>query len=187
MPPSPQLQKWQKNQIFKAIQSAGLDPQEFSLEELGLEVTKIKHKWSKSYFLFAHEIVGGLYVGHAIIGDGPEGPYQSARSWKTLMARFSRWLRDLKRNLDTPDPVMSPQFKEQARRAFHAVERLDPDNFQVTAAHRAVNDLLDTIKTPTDKEVHMLLFAWLAELELEKSQNAAAKCDEILKQFRWLQ
>jgi hypothetical protein len=103
MPPSPLLQKSQKNQIFKAIQSAGLDPREFSLEELGLEVTKIKHKWSKSYFLFAHEIVGGLYVGHAIIGDGPEGPYQSARSWKTLMGRFSRWLRDLKRDLDTPD------------------------------------------------------------------------------------
>ena len=24
--------------------------------------------------------MGGLYVGHAIIGDGPEGPYQSART-----------------------------------------------------------------------------------------------------------
>jgi len=50
--------------------------------------------------------------------------------------------------------AMSPQFKEQARKAFHAIEHLDPDsNLKSQPAHQAVNSLLDKIKTPTDKEV----------------------------------
>ena len=62
---------------------------------------------------------------------------------------------------------MSPQFKEQARLAFRAIQRLDPDDraFQSQPSHRAVNGLLDKIKTPTDKYVHDILFTWLAELE----------------------
>ena len=70
--------------------------------------------------------------------------------------------------------TMSPQFKEQARKAFHAIERLDPDsNFKSQPAHQAVNGLLDKIKTPTDKEVHDILFTWLAELVLEKKATEA--------------
>jgi hypothetical protein len=65
--------------------------------------------------------------------------------------------------------TMSPQFKEQARKAFRAIKRLDPDgDFKSQPAHLAVNGLLDKINTPTDKEVHDILFTWLAELELEK-------------------
>jgi hypothetical protein len=66
--------------------------------------------------------------------------------------------------------AMSPQFKEQAHRAFHAIEHLDPDgDFKSHSAHLAVNGLLDKIKTPLDKEVYDILFTWLAELELEKT------------------
>jgi len=66
----------------------------------------------------------------------------------------------------TPD-TMSPQFKEQARKAFRLVERIDPDRvLQSQPAHRAVNGLFDAIKTPTDKYVHDILFTWLAEIEM---------------------
>jgi hypothetical protein len=62
---------------------------------------------------------------------------------------------------------LSPQFKEQARIAFRAIKRLDPDDsaFQSQPAHREVNGLLDKVKTPADKYVHDILFTWLAELE----------------------
>jgi hypothetical protein len=43
--PPPLLQKWQRNNIFEAIQSGGLDPREFDLDDSGIEV-RIKHKWS---------------------------------------------------------------------------------------------------------------------------------------------
>jgi hypothetical protein len=69
--------------------------------------------------------------------------------------------------------AMSAQFKEQALRAFHAIQRLDPDgNFKAHPAHLAVNGLLDKIKTPLDKEVYDILFTWLAELELELEKKA---------------
>jgi hypothetical protein len=64
--------------------------------------------------------------------------------------------------------AMSPQFKEQASKAFRLVEHIDPDArvLQSQAAHRAVNGLFDKIKTPTDKYVHDILFTWLAEIEM---------------------
>src|SRR6266849_8789754 len=67
----------------------------------------------------------------------------------------------------TPD-VMSPHFKEQARKAFREVKRIDPDanTLQSQPAHRAVNGLFDTIKTPLDRYVRDILFTWLAEIEM---------------------
>ena len=66
--------------------------------------------------------------------------------------------------------AMSPQFKEQARKAFHAVQRIDPDAnaSQLQPAHRAVNGLVDTIKTPLDKYVRDILFTWLVEIEMAR-------------------
>ena len=70
--------------------------------------------------------------------------------------------------------AMSIQFKEQARRAFHAIERLDPDgDFQSQPAHRAVNSLIEKIKTPLDKQVQDILFTWLAELEVGRTETKA--------------
>jgi hypothetical protein len=71
--------------------------------------------------------------------------------------------------------AMSPQFREQARQAFHAIERLDQDDrdFHSHHAHQLVNDLLDKIKTPLDKDVHDILFTWLAELELGRTASPA--------------
>lgn len=68
--------------------------------------------------------------------------------------------------------AMSPRFKEQARKAFRAIKRIDPDDnrsLQSQPAHRAVNGLFDEIKTPLDKYVHDILFTWLAEIELGRS------------------
>jgi hypothetical protein len=97
--PSPYLRKWQRNQIFKAIQGAGLDPKEFAFEDGDAEV-RIKHKWSESYFM-----VGGNaahYVGSYVVGDARDWPYE-VYSWQTLMTRVSRWLEEVKHDLETPD------------------------------------------------------------------------------------
>ena len=68
----------------------------------------------------------------------------------------------------TKSDAMSPQFKEQARKAFHAIQRIDPyaSTLQSQSAHRAVNGLVDTIKAPLDKYVRDILFTWLAEIEM---------------------
>ena len=93
------LQKWQKNQIFEAIQAVGLDPREFHLENDDAEVG-IKHKWSASYFTIGDG--PGDYGGRYVVGDAPAWPFE-AYTWQSFVTRLSRWLEDVKRDLEMPD------------------------------------------------------------------------------------
>jgi hypothetical protein len=93
------LQKRRTNQIFEAIQSVGLNPQEFEFENRGTE-TRLKHKWSKSYFVIGGN--AGHYVGRYVVGDAIDWPYE-VYSWEPVMSRFSGWVKDVKDDLDTPD------------------------------------------------------------------------------------
>jgi hypothetical protein len=95
----PLLQKLHKNEIFRAIQAVGLDPKEFDLEDFDGKV-RIKHKWSKSYFIVSRE--SGYFVGQSLVGDGIVWPTNPS-SWQTLMPRVSWWLQEVKQDLDTPD------------------------------------------------------------------------------------
>jgi hypothetical protein len=97
-PPS-RLQKWKKNQIFEAIQTVGLDPKEFELEDGDLDV-RIKHKWSESCCIVGGD--AGHYVGRCIVGDAPDWPFEKY-SWEALIQRISSWLEEVKRDLDMPD------------------------------------------------------------------------------------
>jgi hypothetical protein len=99
MPPSPQVQKWKKNQIFDAILKAGLDPKDFDFEDRDTEV-RIKHKWSDSSFIVGGD--PGHYVGHYVVGDSSNWPYE-VYSWESVMPRVSNWLEQVKRDLETPD------------------------------------------------------------------------------------
>jgi hypothetical protein len=99
MPPSALLQKWQTNDLFEAIQIGGLDPRAFEMENSGAE-TQVKHKWSRSFFIIGGD--AGDYRGHSVVGDGVEWPYE-VYSWHSLMTRFSRWVSEVKTDLDTPD------------------------------------------------------------------------------------
>lgn len=94
----PELQKWQRNQLFEAIQAVGLDPGEFKLENGDTEA-RVGHKWSASYITIKYE---GAYVGRHVVGDNYDLPYQ-AYSWQTLMERFNRWLGEVKLDIETPD------------------------------------------------------------------------------------
>jgi hypothetical protein len=96
---TPLLPKLQRNQIFAAIQSAGLDPIEFDLEDDGGKV-RIKHKWSESSLTVGWD--AGRYVGHSIVGDAPPWPFETY-SWQTTIPRISSWLEWVKFDLETPD------------------------------------------------------------------------------------
>jgi hypothetical protein len=96
---APLLQKLHKNEIFRAIQEVGLDPKEFDLEDFD-DKARIKHKWSKSYFIVSREL--GYYAGQSLVGDGIVWPTNPS-SWQILMPRISWWLQQVKQDLDTPD------------------------------------------------------------------------------------
>jgi len=99
MPPSsPLLHKWQTNELLTAIQTGELDPREFVLENIA--ETQVKHKWSRSFFIIGGN--AGHYRGHSVVGDGMEWSYE-VYSWQTVMTRFSRWVSEVKNDLETPD------------------------------------------------------------------------------------
>jgi hypothetical protein len=93
------LQKWKANQIFEAIQSIGLNPNEFEFEDSGTEVL-LKHKRSKSCFVIGGN--AGHYIGRYVVGDGVDWPYEKY-SWEPVMERFSLWVKEVKDDLETPD------------------------------------------------------------------------------------
>jgi len=105
--PTPLLQKWHKNEIFKAIQTVGLDPRNFDLNDSGAEV-RIKDRSSASCFIVRRE--SGYYVGQYVVGDGPVWPY-SPCSWDTLLPRVSG---GLKKPGETSTPqIYGPSFSER--------------------------------------------------------------------------
>ncbi|THD68420.1 MAG: hypothetical protein E7813_10340 [Bradyrhizobium sp.] len=106
---TPLLQKWHRNEIFKAIQTVGLDPGNFDLSDSGTEV-QIKHKSSASCFIVRRE--SGYYVGQYVVGDASAWPY-SPGGWESLMPRVSRWLEEVKRDLETPD--LWAEFQREAK------------------------------------------------------------------------
>ena len=93
------LRKWQRNDIFQAIQAAGIDPTEFDLQDDGVEV-RIKHQWTDSCFTIGGG--PGHYVGRWIVGDGPDWPFD-AYSWTAMPTRMRDWLAQVKPDLETPD------------------------------------------------------------------------------------
>ena len=98
-PPSPLLQKWQRNSIFTAIEKAGLDPNGFSLDDSGI-LLRIKHRQSGSYFTISGH--AGCYAGDRVVGDGPNMPY-TGYSWDAVKSRAETWAQETKRDLDIPD------------------------------------------------------------------------------------
>jgi hypothetical protein len=99
VPPTPRIQKWQKNQVFDAIKAIELDPAEFDLDNDDT-ATRIKHRWSESCFTIGGE--PGHYIGTYIVGDGQPWRYD-AYSWQAVMRKVEPWLNDVKGDLETPD------------------------------------------------------------------------------------
>jgi hypothetical protein len=99
MPAFSHLAKFKKNQVFKAIESAGLNPNDFKFEDKDAEV-RLKHRWSESHFIFGGD--AGHYIGSYVAGDLPDWPYE-VYSWEAVITRVSGWLTDVKLDLDTPD------------------------------------------------------------------------------------
>jgi hypothetical protein len=92
------LVKYKRNDIFEAVESAGLEPRDFDLSDD--DDARIKHRWSESCFIIGGE--AGHYTGYYVVGDGADWPYE-VYSWTALLDRIRRWLGEVKRDLETPD------------------------------------------------------------------------------------
>jgi hypothetical protein len=93
------LAKWQRNQVFEAIQAAGLAPEGFGWVG-GADESYIRHLSSEAYFVFGG--VPGRYVARYVAGDDPLEE-REALSWQAQMRHFERWLAAVKRDIEMPD------------------------------------------------------------------------------------
>jgi hypothetical protein len=94
-----ELPKWARNDVFKAIEAAGVDPGEFDWEgDVGQ--SRLRHVPSGAYFVFEGDY--GQFVGTYKSGELPEQSYE-VFSVPALIQRVESWLRELKFDLATPD------------------------------------------------------------------------------------
>ena len=93
------LKKWQKNEVFDAVQGAGLSPEEFDWD-LGDDESTLRHRPSGAYFAFRG--VAGAYVSRYVTGDSP-AEERTGLSQYRLMEQVKLWLFHLKHDINTPD------------------------------------------------------------------------------------
>jgi hypothetical protein len=82
------LRKWQKNEVFDAVQEAGLSPEEFDWD-LGDDESTLRHRPSGAYFVFRG--VAGAYVTRYVAGDSP-AEERTGLSQYRLMEQVKLWL-----------------------------------------------------------------------------------------------
>jgi hypothetical protein len=93
------LKRWQRNEIFKAVQAAGLSPEEFGWD-VGADESSLRHLPSGAYFVFGG--VAGNYVSRYQAVDGPVEERTELSQYR-LMQQVEFWLGAVKREIETPD------------------------------------------------------------------------------------
>jgi len=139
-----QLEKFQRNAIFRGILDGGLDPIECELAESVVEV-RIKHVPSGSVF-----ILGGdarRYTGSYVVGDSAlSWPYE-AFTWTEVPEKVRRWAEEVRRDVDTPDLWADLQREREILTSarYEAVENtlFTPDEqVEVAKQLRAIKEYL---------------------------------------------
>ena len=145
------MEKWKKNDLVETMQTVGLDPLQFELVEDNDEV-RIKHKCSPSYYTLRYE--GGLITGTYVVGDGPEWPSVASSSWQALLPRITRWLQDVKRDIETPDKWAELQKKAQLLGA--APESITENTPFTFDEQKQIADLLQTMVERAERTYSLL-------------------------------
>jgi hypothetical protein len=94
-----ELRKWKRNQVFEAIQAAGLAPEGFRWDD-GADESCIRHLSSGAYFVFGD--IPGRYFARYVAGDDPVEE-REAFSWEAQMRHVERWLTAVKLDIEMPD------------------------------------------------------------------------------------
>jgi hypothetical protein len=94
-----EIRKWLGNEIFEAIEEAGLSPGEFEWPHVGDE-SRLLHRPSGAYFVFGG--VAGNYDSRYSAGDAPVEE-RTGLSHYRLMAQLELWLAAVRQDINTPD------------------------------------------------------------------------------------
>jgi hypothetical protein len=156
----PILEKSHKNDIFKAIEAAGLQPKDFKLINTK-GVVRVKHKWSK--FCFTVSSGPGPYVGRYNFTNELERPYD-AHSSAGLLTHVKNWLDLVKHDINTPDLWAELQ---RENKFLEAVFDEATENTPFTREEQ--REIAERLKQlPTDfKRMYSLSSAQIEQLEIK--------------------
>jgi hypothetical protein len=123
------LRKGQRNEIFRAVEDAGLSPDEFDWD-FGADESTLRHRLSGAYFVFGG--VAGAYVSRYLAGEGPVEERTELSQYR-LMQQVQFWLTNVKLDIDTPD--LWAQLQGEAE-LLGAVFDETTENTPLTSAER---------------------------------------------------
>jgi hypothetical protein len=128
----------QRNQVFAALQEAGLDPASFrwervgSIQTAGLYVPRLVHVPSASWFQF--DLLRAGHWCRYSPGADKHVEEQYPGGWPHQIDYVRQWVRNLKREIETPDlwsaisgeaalVFGTPVVEDDTNRVFDALER----------------------------------------------------------------
>lgn len=123
------LRKWQRNEIFEAVQDAGLSPEEFEWD-LDADESRLRHRTFDAYFDFGG--VAGNYTSRYLAGDGPVEERTGLSQYR-LTEQVKLWLWAVKLDIDTPD--LWAQLQREAE-LFGALSDQSVANLPLTPAEQ---------------------------------------------------
>lgn len=108
------LDKLKRNAIFKAIDDAGLDLNDFELDN-EVDEARVSLRGSESAFVLRRD--GSAYSGTELVGEWPPREF-NVYIWPAVKQRVTGWLDKVKRDLETPDPWT--ELRQQREMERHA-------------------------------------------------------------------
>ncbi len=165
------LEKWKRNDVFKAIRRRGLRPEEFHWEQSG-DDDRLIHPASSSHFVFAG--VPGRYNVSYVAGDGAETTLEKY-IWEAVMESVTLWLHDVKTDVETPDLWADLHRQRQILGADPAES---VENTPFTPAEQA-----EIAKQLREIKVYVTRTYSLSEADLRALENRLAYLDEAAQRL----
>jgi hypothetical protein len=169
------LSKLMRNELYRAIVDAGLDPKDFDLrrdveEDESASVTEIVHRESGSVCLIVHW--SASYEWSARAGDEPTTSGLTT-SWSDVTTKVHNWARLLRRWLDAPDLWAAVQ---QARDVLGSALYGPADDTAFTPDEQdqiagVIRELKDLVRTYSLSEEKLRVI----EAQLDDLQAAASR------------
>jgi hypothetical protein len=152
-----ELAKWQRNDVFEAVQKAGLSPEEFEWE-VGPTESTLHHLPSGAWFVFGGDV--GSHATRYSAGDAPIAERKPA-SWFGLTEQVELWLWDVKRDIETPD-LWARLQRERELLAAVSDEAIDNTPFapaeqeEIAAQLQELKDQLSREHSLSDEQARLL-------------------------------
>lgn len=161
----------QRNGLFERVVQHGLQPGEFTLQDVGY-VTDVRHLPTESSFSLASND-GLRYSGQIAIGAYGSYPYGNL-NWNGVLDAFGQWVYNVKLEAETPDMwgefrqtreiVLGTQQKDSQNTPFTADEQA-----QISAQLREIKEYLRETYPKSDERLALI------EARLDEAEEASRR------------